>query len=116
MKPILLIVILLLLCQPAHGQIPFGERATLLNFHQLTGGDQWHVDTGWGGPEGSECSWYAITCVNGRVVQISLGNNNLHGILPPNLTQLGALSSLILPQHNLLISRPGTVVQFTTAH
>ena len=39
-----------------------GERQALLDLYARTGGEQWTVSTGWGGPVGSECHWYGVRC------------------------------------------------------
>ena len=51
---------------PALAQVPAGERLTLINFYDLTDGPNWHNNSGWNGPVGTECSWFGVTCINNR--------------------------------------------------
>ena len=68
--------------------IPTAERDALMRLYASTEGPSfWSVSTRWG--EGDPCdnSWAGITCTGGaNVMQISLGSNNLHGMLPNNFT------------------------------
>lgn len=69
-----------------------GERQALLDLYARTGGEQWTVSTGWGGPVGSECQWYGVRCDDARqhVIGLHLPNNQLRGALP----RLGGLPHL----------------------
>ncbi len=46
----------------AHAAIPQRERDALLAIFNATGGANWQSKDGWGGPPGTECNWYAVTC------------------------------------------------------
>merc|ERR1719203_1197445 len=50
------------------------------------------------GGEADPCNprrkWFGIECTNGRVVKISLTNNNLKGTIPKELAKLSALQHL----------------------
>jgi hypothetical protein len=67
--------------------IPASERTVLLNLYYYTqnNGSSWANGSGWGGPPGTECSWYGITCdsTGQTVVAINLAGNLLSGRLPP---------------------------------
>ena len=44
----------------------------------------------------SICTWHGVTCAGGRVVGLSLGDNNLKGSLPASLGDLSRLATLVL--------------------
>ena len=44
----------------------------------------------------SICTWHGVTCAGGRVVGLSLGDNNLKGSLPASLGDLSRLTTLVL--------------------
>ena len=93
------------------------DKAALLTFFRLLGGDFWHRNDGWD-PSGSSdpCSvrWHGVGCVDpcdplldghdcffGRIVSISLDDNNLTGSLAEwtELGELHNLSTLELPNN-----------------
>lgn len=69
---------------PAAGTIARAERQALLTLYARTAGPEWTVRTGWGGPAGTECSWYGVRCdaQQQHVVALELANNGLRGRLP----------------------------------
>ena len=59
------------------------ERAALLNLYNATNGSNWTNQTGWGGAQGTECSWFGVVCgAMGEVDNLSLANNKLSGSIP----------------------------------
>jgi hypothetical protein len=75
--------------------------AELLDFYEITGGENWTNKTGWAaGAAGSDCNycdWYGITCNNDdEVTAINLANNNLTGTLDNSLFGLDKLETLNL--------------------
>ena len=81
--------------------IPASERAVLDSIYQQTRGANWTNNTEWGGPAGTECSWFGVLCDANEthVIFIALQNadsqgnvvgNNLVGSLPA----LNGLASL----------------------
>ncbi len=98
--PVLLMVacsLLIFFVAGAWGAIPASERAVLLNLYSSTNGASWTNKTGWNEGDGTECSWYGISCDTGpnHVIGISLNNNNLSGPLPAigDLTYLQTLEA-----------------------
>ncbi|GER37165.1 receptor protein kinase [Striga asiatica] len=52
------------------------------------------------------CNWEYIHCINGRVVRIQIGNQNLRGTLPPSLNSLTSLQVLEVEGNQLTGSLP----------
>lgn len=71
----------------------------MVNFYnQAKGPQQWTTKTGWGTAT-DPCTWFGITCTDGKVVAINLPNNNLGGTISSSLgNTLTSLTSLDL--HN----------------
>lgn len=71
----------------------------LLALYNATDGDNWTDNTGWvdgaAGTDCDVCDWVGITCdANGRVRRLELPDNNLVGILPPEIAQLSEVEFL----------------------
>ncbi|MBS0583076.1 MAG: hypothetical protein JSS42_08240 [Proteobacteria bacterium] len=64
--------------------IPVEERAVLNALYAQTQGKNWINNSGWNGLQGSECTWYGVTCdaSETHVLSVALPNNNLTGTLP----------------------------------
>ncbi|OGA46362.1 MAG: hypothetical protein A3G25_16245 [Betaproteobacteria bacterium RIFCSPLOWO2_12_FULL_63_13] len=77
----------------ARAAIPASERQALLDLYTSTNGKGWTNSTSWNGAEGTECTWYGVTCdgTQGHVDAIDLQQNNLVGTLP----SLGALTAMV---------------------
>jgi len=86
----------------ASAAIPATERQVLLDLYSSTNGPGWTHRTGWGGPAGTECSWYGVQCdaAGGHVTTLNLDSNNLAGPLPA-LAPLSALRYGILSNNRL---------------
>ena len=79
------------------------ERDALKDLYQSTTGDKWGINAGWNGAN-SDCAWYGIECDDdGKVVQINLGENNLHGQLPDSIGNLTKLEQLELGGNQLYV-------------
>jgi hypothetical protein len=79
----------------ALGGVSSEERAALVALYQSTDGDSWKNNYGWLGAEGTECSWYGVSCNSGSVSNLDLSRNSLVGVLPTefgNLTELTFLN------------------------
>ena len=100
-------LLLLLLCSALdlHAQdseiIPDSERRALDSIFDEAGGNQWIRHDGWGGPRGTECHWYGITCepsyaettATNHVIRLALNENNLRGVIPDTAADLSHLRS-----------------------
>ncbi|CAM9334472.1 unnamed protein product [Ectocarpus sp. 12 AP-2014] len=72
------------------------DRDALITLFHETRGAYWRDKGNWGTSEGLG-TWYGVDVNDeGRVVKLSLYNNNLEGFLPPELGKLGALEHLAL--------------------
>ena len=77
------------------------DRAVVEAFYHATGGQEWWHQTNWlsSRPLGE---WYGVnTDSDGRVIEISLDNNNLSGSIPPKLGDLSNLARLDLSDNAL---------------
>ncbi|WP_367067035.1 hypothetical protein [Oryzisolibacter sp. LB2S] len=70
--------------EPPAGALAPSERQALLALYARTAGPAWTINTGWGGPSGTECRWYGVRCDERgeHVVSLELSNNGLRGRLP----------------------------------
>ena len=80
------------------GGIPPEEREALIDFYNNTDGDNWANNTNWLGEEGTECSWFGVTCDDegNHVQHLYLSDNQLVGTIPASVANLTNLESLNL--------------------
>ena len=76
------------------------DREALVDLYNSTEGDSWTDNAGWPMSD-DHCSWFGVTCSDGRVIQLSLHRNNLSGTIPAELGGLSALRSLDLSFNGL---------------
>lgn len=73
---------------------------TLAKFYKSLDGENWTNKTGWEsidlGGTSQYCNWYGIDCIDGRVTEIDLDNNNLSGSIPREIGNLSELKELSL--------------------
>jgi hypothetical protein len=81
-------------------QIPSAECAALVALYNSTNGPDWVDNSRWLASD-TPCTWYGINCTSGHVTDISLGYNQLTGILPPELGNLSHLRVLGLLANRL---------------
>jgi hypothetical protein len=92
--------------------IPAEERAALIALYNATAGDHWKNNRGWKTPPlhtdgfampGTELYWFGVTMYFNydNIAEITLGDNNLQGHLPPELGNLSRLDRLILNNNQL---------------
>ena len=89
------------------------QRENLIGLYNATGGANWTNNTGWLGAEGTECSWFGVSCENGNVVSINLSSNGLVGTIPSSLSQFSELRNLILNNNQLSGSIPVELAQLS---
>lgn len=68
------------------------DSLALVAMYDSTNGDGWTNKSGW--KTSPIQTWHGVNVANDRVAEVILANNNLEGILPPNLKHLTALSVL----------------------
>ncbi len=81
-------------CAASEG-LPQAECEALVAIYNATGGDHWIVQTGWL-QTATPCTWYGVTCEDGRVTRLEMINNAVSGALPPEIGELTALNLLKL--------------------
>ena len=75
------------------------ECETLVALYNSTNGANWTRNDGWN-VTNTPCSWYGVTCLEGKMVYLKLGENNLTGSLP-DLSALTTLTVLQLHKNGL---------------
>jgi len=98
------VYVLLLLCFSAFmagGQVPESDSLALVALYDSTGGAGWTVNTNWLQPGQPVSTWYGITIFNDSVGEIDLADNNLTGVIPPQIGDLSRLSNLRLYSNQL---------------
>ncbi|MGB8984479.1 MAG: M4 family metallopeptidase, partial [Anaerolineales bacterium] len=86
--------------------IPETECNALVSIYTNTGGPNWTTNMAWLAIN-TPCDWYGVTCMAGRVTQIHLSNNNLVGTLSSIAwIDLPYLETLTLGQNQLSGSIP----------
>lgn len=110
MKHFLLICTLLFSLQSSGQGSLEGDRLALVALYNAMDGPNWFNNSGWtvAGPVGSSpCSWYGVTCENGRVTGLDLSQGGLDGNIPPEIGNLDQLKSLTLGWTRIAGEKPG---------
>ena len=76
------------------------ERDALIAIYKASGGEGWRNNEGWLG-NAAHCDWYGVTCVNGRVTELDLSQNELTGGVSSALSDLYRLKVLSLSGNRL---------------
>ena len=76
------------------------DRDALVALYNATDGDNWTDKTNWL-TDSDLSTWFGVTVLNGRVTSLSLRNNNLTGVISPELGNLTNLTWLILDWNRL---------------
>jgi|GEM_PF-646328 len=99
----------LFLCKNLSAQVNVQDSLALTDLYKSTNGDHWKNKTNWFVT--SVDQWYGITVDKNthRIVGISLGNNNLSGILPGSVGNCSALDTLLLEENKLTGSIPSSL-------
>jgi len=80
---------------------PMPQRVALEFLYDAAGGSGWANDHNWG-TDADVSTWYGVEVdEQGRVVSLSLGNNNLAGTIAPQLAELDSLKVLNLESNRL---------------
>jgi len=95
-------------------QIPVlpADSAALVSLYNTSGGTGWTGADNW--LAGPVSTWEGVTIMSGRVSFLSLPNKNLTGTLPPELTELTALTGMNLAGNNLDGNIPAFLGQIIT--
>ncbi len=80
--------------------IPDIEKQALVALYNSTDGDNWTDNSGWL-TDADPCTWYGVSCAEGRVVRIALKENGLTGSLPPEIGNLSNLITLNLSNNQI---------------
>ncbi|MEM9929823.1 MAG: hypothetical protein AAF840_08400, partial [Bacteroidota bacterium] len=122
---VLLSFCLLIFAAPAIGQCDLSDWQALQALYVTTNGTSWSANNGWDQvdpslhPDGpaADCNLSLLDGVllstEGRVSSINLPNNNLSGVLPPELGELTNLTALDLSGNQLTGSIPAAYAQLT---
>ena len=94
------------------------EREALIALYKATDGDHWKNHSGWLGPEGTECTWYGVTCDPSykeptTVMWLDLFENNLVGSIPEAIGQLNHLRWLDLFNNHISGPIPDSMGRLT---
>ena len=81
----------------------------LVLFYSETNGANWTNNTGWLQTD-TPCSWFGVSCVDGRVTVLDLPENQLTGSIPNQLGLLSNLTNLHLYRNRLTGSIPVGVI------
>ena len=93
-----LLQIVLFLYIDAYAEISEGQRNALIALYNSLDGDNWQNNSNWLDVSGTEGSWYGVTLdsTETMVIELHLTNNNLVGIIPPEIGDLIYLNILDL--------------------
>lgn len=72
-----------------HAAVPASERAFLLEIYNNMHPEHWFNQSGWNGPEGTECSWFGVSCdpAGEHVIRVEMIDNFIYGPLPVSLSE-----------------------------
>lgn len=88
--------------------IPVEECEALAAIYTQTNGDSWSDNTGWL-VEVNPADWFGVTVEDGHVTRLLLSNNNLQGVLPPEIGTLTSLTELTLRDNHLSGALPAEI-------
>ncbi len=92
--------------------IPLQECHALEAIYYSTNGPNWTRNFNWLVTT-TACNWFGVVCENGHVVALDLPNNNLQGIIPPQIGGLIHIHRLNLSYNYLVGDIPATIINLT---
>ncbi|GAA4820803.1 hypothetical protein GCM10011365_23210 [Marinicella pacifica] len=101
MKLKFLMTLTVLLSTSAWAAVPQAERNALVALYNSTDGANWSDNTNWLVGDPCDNSWFGIVCGTNTITEISMGSNNLVGIIPVELGNLSNLQRLNLTLNQL---------------
>ena len=87
------------------------DREILEILYEATGGDGWKDNTNWLSDADLD-DWYGVSAYRGRVSTIWLADNNLVGVIPPEIGSLDELFTLGLRENRLSGTIPAELSKF----
>jgi Leucine-rich repeat (LRR) protein len=99
---LVLLVLMTASLVPLNGQGLNPDSLALVALYNSTNGDDWNNNSNWLVPGQSISTWYGVTAKNGQVRKLRLVNNNLNGVLPPELGNLTAMTDLVIYNNKYL--------------
>lgn len=93
-------------------QITQAECEALVALYISTNGNNWKEQSGWLNTT-MPCTWYGVTCVDGKVDKLNLHDNGLSGLLPERIRDLSHLRQLYLQTNQLSGPIPAELAQLT---
>ena len=100
---------------PGFTQVVEEDSLALVALYNSTDGPNWTNHDNW--LSGPVSTWYGVTVDGDRVIRLDLTENNLNGLLPPEIGDLTELQSLALYNNHLTGTIPpeiGGLAQLTT--
>ena len=89
------------------------DRAVLVMLYNATNGDNWTINEGWLSDQ-PLATWHGVDVdAEGKVIILSLRENNLNGTLIPEIGNLTALTQLELPENRLTGTIPAEIGNLT---
>ncbi len=76
------------------GPVTLADSSALVAIYNALSGPTWNNNTNWLQPGQNVETWYGVTVVGDRVTGLDLSNNNLFGIIPPEIGDLDQLVTL----------------------
>lgn len=89
-------------------EIPSAECAALVAVYRSMNGSQWRNAGGWMVSE-QPCEWFGVECRDGYVIEISLRDNLLSGIIPPEIGNFQRLQYLELDGNQISGNLPSEI-------
>ena len=91
------------------------ECNALVALYQALDGHNWYSHYGWL-TDPNPCSWDYVYCQDGKVRSLSMEDNNMAGVLPPELGNLTSLEELGMPNNLLKGPLPSEIAQLTALY